>query len=237
MISSNERNFLKIRYDLIVSKKLDNLTLYVYILSLALKGKLSNSYNCTLKGLVELCGYVVDRHKGKSIDKVKSTLKVLCAKGLLTISDNIDELKPTTLFDVTVNELGLCFDDGKSFAMLEDYEFKLLLSKKDPARAEMLRCFLSVKGRMYSYNDNEIKISNPTISQLKRILQASSDQTACYIIDKLAQLEMLYIYQVFYKTKSGLTKKRNFYSVEAFNPQMKSICETMVNQYLGNDAL
>jgi hypothetical protein len=234
MNNQNNRNFFRLRYDLIESKKLDNLTLYVYLLALANQGKLKNTCKFTIKELVELCGYVLDRHTGKSIDKIKSILKVLCDKGLLAISENIDELKTMTLFEATVNELGLCVDYNQSFAVLEDYEFRQLFSKHYNTRAEMLRCFLAIKGRMFSYGS--VKISNLTISKIKKILQISNDLTICNIIDKLVDLEMLYVHQLFSKTKSGLTIKKNFYSITAFDSQMKKICYGIAKQeYLGSD--
>lgn len=105
-----------------------------------------NVIKFTLENMISECGYKVDSHKGKSVDKFKSILSILHDNKMISYERSISEYKYNDLIICT-----LTMDLTDKFTMLKYEEKDIILNQKvqETDNTKLLFYYCYLKCRMY----------------------------------------------------------------------------------------
>lgn len=218
---------ITLSHSLITNTSIDALAFYIYVLIKAECGKLSDSYNTTINKLVESCGYSVDRHKGKSNDKVMQAVRLLIENKLILIDQPIYTVKSGDLLSIEVDETNK-IDKGERFAILTKDIWLRLKEVPVKYRINAVRICLYIIVSMYD-NQTGLKISNATQKQMADIIKVS-ERVVSELISELANKQIIYCWKVKFR-KGDKEMCRYYYASTEFDKKMVAAVENHATNY------
>lgn len=177
------KDFIKEEYD----RKLLLLMAFIRIHASA-SGKVISSINYMVRDM----GYTPNCRSGEINDKFIQQIKFLEQEEYISLSCDIDNIKPNTCFLIQVNNEKNIFNPDNRFVLLTESEYRRITSSKTKIdKATLLSVFLFIKQRI-NMTEGHMHVAYPAYSTLKRECMVSSASTIVSSVNELCGIGVLY---------------------------------------------